>query len=542
MFRGRGIGIGGLSALLACAAALAAPAAAEAITYCVSKPSCVTAGGTDSGSDLAGALTNANNNPGDDRVEIGAGTFSANGQIGFSHTGFPGNGVEIAGAGTGQTILTGTPVAPPQTHYTLYVSGGDVSISDLTVVVRGAAPDPSISTATGLFAIGDIARVNVVADPAFESGTGAYVSGTLDDSAISVPKTISGAPALRTIDSHSLVVTDSVLSGYYGIYVSAQAVPVTTTTLRRVSSEGGRAGAFVLGGALHIDSSLMRAGDDPGMSGVEAWTMNQPDVDSLATVTNSTVLGGNGVYAFANQNHTGRTASITVDSSLIESWVYDLKRVGSPNSTANLSVSHSNYDGAVNETSGGSITLGPGNTAFADPGFVDGGAGNFDLRPDSPVRDKGNPAALAGDQSTTDFAGRPRIAAGRRDMGAYEFQPPPKPPSPKPRCAGRTATRVGTAGPDTITGTKGRDVIVARGGRDVIRGLGGADVICAGAGPDRVIGGPGRDLLLGQRGRDLLLGGPGRDRLLGGAGPDRLRGGPGRDALRGGPGRDRERQ
>jgi Tol biopolymer transport system component len=127
---------------------------------------------------------------------------------------------------------------------------------------------------------------------------------------------------------------------------------------------------------------------------------------------------------------------------------------------------------------------------------------------------------------------------------------------PPLRCAGRTATRVGTAGNDIINGTRGRDVIVAIGGNDRIRGGRGNDVICGGLGRDNIGGGAGRDRarggagndriagqagndnLRGDAGRDRVSGGSGRDLVLGGAGIDRLLGGTGMDRLRGGAGRD----
>jgi Tol biopolymer transport system component len=99
------------------------------------------------------------------------------------------------------------------------------------------------------------------------------------------------------------------------------------------------------------------------------------------------------------------------------------------------------------------------------------------------------------------------------------------------KCAGRTATMLGTPAGETIRGTTGRDVIVARGGRDVVRGRGGRDVICGEGGRDRLFGKGGGDLLLGGGKKDLLKGGRGRDRLRGGKGRDRCRGGPGRDRL-----------
>ena len=53
-------------------------------------------------------------------------------------------------------------------------------------------------------------------------------------------------------------------------------------------------------------------------------------------------------------------------------------------------------------------------------------------------------------------------------------------------CDGRTATRVGTGGPDRIKTGPGDDVIVARGGADVISTGAGDDLVCAGFGRDTV--------------------------------------------------------
>ena len=100
----------------------------------------------------------------------------------------------------------------------------------------------------------------------------------------------------------------------------------------------------------------------------------------------------------------------------------------------------------------------------------------------------------------------------------------------RPKCAGRSATIVGSARGETLRGTSRRDVIVGGGGNDRVRAGGGNDIVCGGAGNDRVSGG---------RGNDRIDGNSGRDRLSGDAGRDRLTGGRGRDACVGGPGRDR---
>jgi Ca2+-binding RTX toxin-like protein len=114
-------------------------------------------------------------------------------------------------------------------------------------------------------------------------------------------------------------------------------------------------------------------------------------------------------------------------------------------------------------------------------------------------------------------------------------------------CFGLAATKVGTAGADTINGTAGDDVIVGLGGNDTINGLGGNDRICGndgndvirpGAGNDRVRGGGGWDIILGGDGADTLQGGAGADVVYGEGGNDRLFGQAGADNLDGGPGTD----
>ena len=131
-------------------------------------------------------------------------------------------------------------------------------------------------------------------------------------------------------------------------------------------------------------------------------------------------------------------------------------------------------------------------------------------------------AALTATLAGTAFAADPDPAAAKKVM-----------------CGDKVATKVGTAGADTLVGTAKRDIIAGLGGDDTIYGLGGDDVLCGGPGHDRLFGGPGRDKLLGQTGRDRLRGGTARDRLFGGAHADRLFGQGGPDLLLGGPGNDR---
>jgi uncharacterized delta-60 repeat protein len=90
---------------------------------------------------------------------------------------------------------------------------------------------------------------------------------------------------------------------------------------------------------------------------------------------------------------------------------------------------------------------------------------------------------------------------------------------------GVVATRVGTAGNDTLMGTAGPDVIVGFEGNDTIYGLGGNDLLCGNSGDDTLYGGSGNDILEGDVGNDTLVGGTGDDILRGDAGTDVCDGG-----------------
>jgi hypothetical protein len=66
---------------------------------------------------------------------------------------------------------------------------------------------------------------------------------------------------------------------------------------------------------------------------------------------------------------------------------------------------------------------GPGNNnVTADPLFVNASAGNFSLQPSSPAVGAGDPNSPPSVIGAMDFAGKPRIAGGRVDIGAYEVQ------------------------------------------------------------------------------------------------------------------------
>jgi hypothetical protein len=110
---------------------------------------------------------------------------------------------------------------------------------------------------------------------------------------------------------------------------------------------------------------------------------------------------------------------------------------------------------------------------------------------------------------------------------------------PAPRCAGRTATHLGTSGNDVLVGTGADETFVGLGGNDQITGGGGNDTMCGGPGRDTVRGKSGKDRILGEGDGDVVKGGGGKDTVKGGSGKDRLAGQGANDALRGQGGSDR---
>jgi hypothetical protein len=140
--------------------------------------------------------------------------------------------------------------------------------------------------------------------------------------------------------------------------------------------------------------------------------------------------GGSGA-ALSAQASNNRTAGLVVRNSVLTGYHEALRRSATAGSTANITTDYSDYTGPTTADSGpGSVT--ETNHLVAAPGFV--GATDFHLRPDSPLIDAGDLAALGAGESATDASGQPRITDGngdctaRRDVGAYVFQPGPRAP------------------------------------------------------------------------------------------------------------------
>jgi hypothetical protein len=418
---------------LAAVLAIGVAAPAGASTYCVNNPSCVAAGGTDKGNDataLASALSAAQVASGRDRVEVGAGAYEHAG--GYKYSGGVGNELDLAGAGSGQTVLTNT-----TTGTTLSVTAPDSAVTGFGIVLPPAAPASGLSLA-GANSVGkDIA---VATQATSTSGTGAIVGGGA---------TLSGAK-----------LTGAAKSFQYGVVGTGRLEDSTVdhanlavygpTEIHRVAISGSTIGIYGNGTAYKVDQVLIQV--PAGNRGIAAASL--PVTDATVTVDHATIVGTGdmnsvGVAAQASSGGAAHNARVIVRSSIVRGTGHSLQLYAG-NGNANIEVDHSDLDQStlLNQIQAGwsgGVTDNGGNVNV-DPQFVS--ASDFHLPAGSPVVDQGAAALQAG-ESSTDFDGAARLAGAATDMGAFEYQPPAPPPPPAGQggteaSGGETATDAGT--------------------------------------------------------------------------------------------------
>jgi hypothetical protein len=392
---------------LALIGSLVLAASAGATTFCVASPACVGAGGT-AEPDLQSALTAArpvNGSPGADAVEVGPGTFTGP----FSY--LDSDVLTISGAGVGQTILSTS--ADNLTTLDLYGNAGD-RVSGLTVRASGEN-----TTALGL---GTGTADGVAALSLGPAGRGAVDlgGGTLSHSSASVESTDEYNSHVVRSEGASTI-SDSVLSGATGVLEVGSTGAIVQRT--RISVSGFGVECY----AVHcaVRDALIEMSGGSGL-GVVAQCFDSTHSAS-ASVRNATFQGAAFADVSAACGAAPASALVLVDSSILRGadHALDAEQAG-----GEVDPGYDDYDPATNVTlAGGTIGADVG-SLDADPAFVDPGGGDYRLQPGSPLIDAGNPAALSVDESTTDLGGQPRVVNGRRDIGAFEYQPPAPTPAP----------------------------------------------------------------------------------------------------------------
>lgn len=400
-----------ISVLAPLALAAAAPAA-HAGTYCVSAPGCV-----GSAQPSVGAAFTAGMADSAARIEIGPGEYTGP----FTYTAGPKH-VEIVGAGVGQTIIKGNPA-------------GDlfkVTSFDPTSVVQDLTVQHAGTAGYGLKASGIlVTRVRATA-----SSTAA--AATVDDGTVrSSAFVATGTDRALSIFNTELLDSTATSANYFG-------VSTFDATIRRstISTTAG-ANALYANGTLAIENSVVSGGTDAvvaatGSSGVSANVTAR----HLTVRTSGTVPG-----VRASSFVAGWSAQLDVRDSIVRGGTV-AACAGTGNATASATVSGTNIAATGSwvacpgtPNTGTETVLIPLTLLAGDPLFVDEGAGDLRLTAASPLVDAGTAGALGVGESTTDRLGLPRLIDGngdgvaRRDIGAFEYQPPAAPdppPSPDP--------------------------------------------------------------------------------------------------------------
>ncbi|MCW3066192.1 MAG: hypothetical protein JWN32_3364 [Solirubrobacterales bacterium] len=418
---------------------LVAPATAGAATYCVGAPGCA---GT-SEPDLQAGLNAASlTTTVADTVQVGnPGTPTPAGYF-YSDGGNPANQVDIVGAGRAQTVLTGT---GPGTATVLALTGPGSTVSHLTIRLPAG-------TWSGVQTSGTVHDVDLsTVDPGSGNQTGATFAGVAGGAPGWFGGTItlaSGAGEQTGIRTLSAGVNETAQD----LAITAQDTGVGANngslTLRRVSV---RSGVSFIGAGEHVVVDNVAIRPFPG-------ALSSLGLSAQASATNDAVLDVNHLSAegpgtpgsygiLVTAAAAGRSATGTIRNSIVRDYRTNLYSAASAaGAGANVNVSFTDVDlvHTLSENSSGgtgTITAGAG-MVDENPHWVDAPGGNFELSPTSLVIDAGDPAPDPG-SSSTDVAGHPRIAHGRTDMGAIEFQPPivsPPPPAPLPDTTAPTVT------------------------------------------------------------------------------------------------------
>jgi len=411
--------------LLVVACAVALPGAAQATTYCVANPKCATGPGAVKAATLKSALDAAAANPGQDRVDLGAGTFPF---PGTSPTVAATNDVAtISGMGEGVTHLQASGASSA-----LVVDRPGTVVSDLTVdAVAGLT-----GTALVLEAPGATARRVTVAGPATD-GTGfAIKSGAvLDGVTAKLGTGVPGPTGAYVFGAGGGTIRNSTLTATFGLRINDADTTVVRNTRVRALVEGIQLDQ----GTVDVDGLLGEL--LPGYQGGIMVAAATSEAVKL-TLRHATIANGDGNAVQADHyGQPGTTAIVARDVLITGHGAHFVRKATA--GTATIDVASSAYD--PTRVYGLAGLPGPTDVVAKDPGLVNAAGGDYALKASSPLVDRGEAALPAGGVET-DLAGAARSLDGdgdgiaRTDIGAYEYAPPPAPAVPAAPSAPAGAT------------------------------------------------------------------------------------------------------
>jgi len=403
-------------------------AGAAATTICVPtfRSDCPNAGGNKAVADVEQAMSTDASDGKADTIRIAPGTYTEDGSF-EPVGGTPGvyeptgsDPLTIVGAGPASTVLTSSATGNLYLFNLGFNNTRLIVIRDLTARIPASFDD---GLGGGFQLDGDtLDNVDIVSRNKDSGGIDSVIGagnvfrngevrgefgGTIDD-------------GLRAggASGGSLLVEDATIRGASWSLIASEAG--SQLTVRRTDVIGARTyGAIATRGSLIVENSRMTVAD-----GVGLYASASTDPTSL-TVNHTTVLNGGASYPAIDIEKASGAANVTVNASnsILRGFSsgYKVNAAAGPGiGVAKLTVRYS--DLAAKGTNSGLLDIGTGNIDI-DPQL----AADLSLPADSPAVDAGDPApgGLA-----TDFLGAPRPVDGngdgvaRRDMGAFEYQPP----------------------------------------------------------------------------------------------------------------------
>lgn len=433
------------AAAVALTGAIAADA--PAATYCVQDPECAAQpGAVVPKGGLQAALTQAAVSPADDRVQLGAGTFSA--PTGFAYVApGAGNRIELVGKGTATVVRTSADSVAGDVRVLQMISAHAGSrVARLQVRV----PDhQGKGTTSGLHLVGVDAEDVEVADDGSAGESRADV-GLVAANATLRRMTVNmnggpGTTALRVEDTLGVTAEDAVLNGRNGVVAGGPA----TLRRTRVLTYGGT-GILATAATTTVQNVVVTvAASGTGLRAQPAGKLPAAVHGSHVTVWAPVVDTGTAARASASAT---ADATVLLDNAAIagvDSALWS-SAPGAGKAKVAARFSAMQHAGDMEEGAGEVMsTYG----VDAEPQFVAAAAADLRLKPGSPGLDAGTPQPLGG-LPATDLAGGARAldadgdGIAQPDAGAFEFAKPkptappapPKPPAaPKPPVSSQPA-------------------------------------------------------------------------------------------------------
>ncbi len=416
----------GTSGVIGCALALSA-ASAEAATYCVGSSGC---DATHTKSTVQAALSAVAADHATGTVRLGAGNFPAanvsytgSTPVTITGTGEPTTEIEDSVAGRSALLCGGTSRALLSLRaLTVHVdSGGQGGIVAVDCPVN--LHDVAVNTE---FAVGAEAV-------ALTAGASTITNSTL--LASEVASTGSPSTAVAVDSGATLQISDSKLLGQIGVWANgggSGSRPSVQAHRLTIDSSGSIADGILAEGAIAtVDDSLLQL--TSGATGLESVDVSGHGASLVARQL--TLIGDGSTFGARSEGIYSMDfgASVTALDSIFAGSDGSPASFGDPvlcdantGDSASLSIDHDDLAIPASDPCFGTGThhyLPGTHNVDVNPMFIDGPGGDYTLPSTSPVRGLDSAPLVAG-ESTLDLYGRQRIRGGKRDLGAFEFQPP----------------------------------------------------------------------------------------------------------------------